>query len=272
MRKSTSNSSLVAQLTNEVQNGVVLSRAYDTLNRPTGYSLEDSLRSLRSLRLEYSYDTLGRFSGVGFNAEPQSRRGFEYQYLAGSDLVSGYVASAGDSGGVASRPLLVRSVAYEPRRDLIAAVVPASSPDDWDEMSAVTGSVFVAQNPEQFTYDADGNMLTDGRFRYTWNGENRLVRAQELVAPTNRHPYTVSYAYDHKGRMVSKRITENDGHDTLVKSIAYVWDGWNVIRETVTNPSTLQPFNSSTDNVWGLDLDGTMQGAGGMTKSTLEKG
>ena len=196
MRKSTSNSSLVAQLTNEVQNGVVLSRAYDTLNRPTGYSLEDSLRSLRSLRLEYSYDTLGRFSGVGFNAEPQSRRGFEYQYLAGSDLVSGYVASAGDSGGVASRPLLVRSVAYEPLRDLIAAVVPASSPDGWDEMSALTGRVFVAQTPEQFTYDADGNMLTDGRFRYTWNAENRLVRAQELIAPTNRHPYTVSYAYD----------------------------------------------------------------------------
>ncbi len=30
------------------------------------------------------------------------------------------------------------------------------------------------------------------------------------------------------------------------------------------NPSTLQPFNSSTDNVWGLDLDGTLQGAGGV--------
>ena len=142
--------SIHGQLTNEVQNGAVIARAYDTLNRPTGYSLEDSLRSLRSLRLEYTYDSLGRFSGVGFNAEQQSRRGFEYQYLAGSDLVSGYVASAGDSGGVASRPLLVRSVAYEPRRNLIAAVVPASSPDGWDEMSAVTGRVFVAQTPETF--------------------------------------------------------------------------------------------------------------------------
>ena len=129
----------------------------------------------------------------------------------------------------------------------IAAVIPAATPDGWDEMSAVTGRVFVAQSPERFTYDADGNMTSDGRFRYTWNAENRLVRAQELVAPTNRNPYTIAYAYDHKGRMVSKRITENDGSDTLIKSIAYVWDGWNVIRETVTNPSTLQPFNSSTD-------------------------
>ena len=130
-------------------------------------------------------------------------------------------------------------------------------------MSAVTGRVFVAQNPEQFTYDADGNMTCDGRFRYTWNAENRLVRAQELCAPTNRNPYTVAYAYDHKGRMVSKRITENDGHDTLVKSIAYVWDGWNIIRE-IQWPVASGQWPVVTDNVWGLDLDGTMQGAGGV--------
>ena len=72
----------------------------------------------------------------------------------------------------------------------------------------------------------------------------RLVRAQELVAPTNRHPYTVAYAYDHKGRMVSKRITENDGHDTLVKSVSYLWDGWNIIQETtIDNCQTVQPSN-----------------------------
>ena len=41
----------------------------------------------------------------------------------------------------------------------IAAVIPAAMPDGWDEMSAVTGRVFVAQNPEQFTYDADAFLL-----------------------------------------------------------------------------------------------------------------
>ena len=48
----------------------------------------------------------------------------------------------------------------------IAAVVPASSPDDWDEMSAVTGRVFVAQTPEQFTYDADETQWP-GAFRFS---------------------------------------------------------------------------------------------------------
>ncbi len=97
--------SVHGQLTNEVQNGVSLARTYDTLNRPTGYSLdeEESLRSLRSLRLEYSYDALGRFASVSapggtrfvVSANPSTLHPFNlsttftYSYLPGTDLVSG---------------------------------------------------------------------------------------------------------------------------------------------------------------------------------------
>jgi YD repeat-containing protein len=35
--------------------------------------------------------------------------------------------------------------------------------------------VFVPKTPETFTYDADGNLLSDGRWNYTWDAENRLV-------------------------------------------------------------------------------------------------
>ena len=69
---------------------------------------------------------------------------------------------------------LVDHKIFSLQRDQGSCSNTASSPDGWDEMSAVTGRVFVAQNPEQFTYDADGNMTCDGRFRYTWNGENHL--------------------------------------------------------------------------------------------------
>ena len=110
--------------------------------------------------------------------------------------------------------------------------------------------------------DADGNMTSDGRFSYVWNAENRLIRAQELYAPTNRAPYTVAYAYDHRGRMVSKRITENDGSNSPISILhsTFVWDDWNIIREIVREGSSA----TVTDNVWGLDLDGTFQGAGGV--------
>ena len=88
MRKSTSNSSLVAQLTNEVQNGDSIARTYDSLNRPTGYTImqnaecrmqngggnPSTLQPFNPSTVTYSYGTLGRFSGVGFNAEPQRIR------------------------------------------------------------------------------------------------------------------------------------------------------------------------------------------------------
>jgi hypothetical protein len=32
-----------------------------------------------------------------------------------------------------------------------------------------------------------------------------------LALGNDGHPYTVSCAYDHRGRMVTKRVTENDG-------------------------------------------------------------
>jgi uncharacterized protein RhaS with RHS repeats len=39
-----------------------------------------------------------------------------------------------------------------------------------------TGHVIVPKAPETFTYDADGNLLSDSRWTYTWDAENRLLR------------------------------------------------------------------------------------------------
>ena len=72
---------------------------------------------------------------------------------------------------------------------------------------------------------------------------------------------TATYAYDHRGRMARKTVANGDA---VPKSVAYLWDDWNIIRETATGLSTFQPFNFSTDYVWGLDIDGTLQGAGGV--------
>ena len=137
----------------------------------------------------------------------------------------------------------------------IVAVLPAAAPGGEDEISAVTGRVFVAKTPEVFTYDADGNMTSDGRFAYTWNAENRMVSASNAEV-------VVTYAYDHKGRMIRKTISRGDAEP---QSITYLWDGWNIIREAVaTNSLFTIPSSLFTYNLWGLDLDGTMQGAGGV--------
>ena len=42
-----------------------------------------------------------------------------------------------------------------------------------DTVSSTTGKVFLAQTPETFGYDLDGNMTNDGRWALTWDAENR---------------------------------------------------------------------------------------------------
>ncbi len=114
-----------------------------------------------------------------------------------------------------------------------------------DLVSAVTNRVFVPQTPETFAYDADGNLIEDGRFRYWWNGENRMVRAEEKMPPEGRNAHVIVYAYDHQGRNVVK-----DGS-------LQIWDAYNIVVEDAAT-------SNATINLWDLDIDGTMQGAGGV--------
>ena len=107
-------------------------------------------------------------------------------------------------------------------------------------------------SPQSGAYDADGYMTSDGRFRYFWNGENRLVMASNAEV-------VVTYAYDHRGRMVTKTLCAS-APLRLIKTTTYLWDDWNIIREIVHEGDSV----AVTDNIWGLDIDGTLQGAGGV--------
>ena len=52
-------------------------------------------------------------------------------------------------------------------------------------------------SPEQFSYDADGNLTNDGRWAYAWDGENRLV---QMTVNTNVGPqYQLTFGYDSQG-------------------------------------------------------------------------
>jgi len=39
----------------------------------------------------------------------------------------------------------------------------------------VAGRCLLPKSPESFTYDDDGNLLSDGRWIYSWDGQNRLI-------------------------------------------------------------------------------------------------
>lgn len=147
------------------------------------------------------------------------------------------------------------------RREL--TVVNSSTPV-WQGVSVaatgettVTGNIFVPQTPESYGYDADGNLTSDGRWTYTWDGENRLatMAARTAVGPQ----VSLRFDYDGMGRRMRKRVWDTvTFNGNLIVDQRFVYDGWNLIAMLDAQSSILQSF------VWGLDLSGTMQGAGGV--------
>ena len=69
------------------------------------------------------------------------------------------VVSAGIQGGDEAD----NSLAAIMKELAITAVVNPPGTNTPDLVQSVTGRVFVAQSPEAFTHDDDGNMLSDGR-------------------------------------------------------------------------------------------------------------
>ncbi|NLE68043.1 MAG: hypothetical protein GX608_11530 [Lentisphaerae bacterium] len=114
-------------------------------------------------------------------------------------------------------------------------------------------------SPRALQYDADGNLTNDGVSAYAWDGENRLI-GMEPVTPTNGSK-RVEFAYDYQGRRVSKSVYAWDSESWILTSDSrFLYDGWNLIRD-------LQPTAPSPQTnfyVWGLDLSGSLQGAGGI--------
>lgn len=125
--------------------------------------------------------------------------------------------------------------------------------------SSSSGSQFVPKTPEVFTHDLDGNLTADGRWTYIWDAENRLVRmvAATAVGPQQR----LDFEYDVNGRRIRKKMWNNTaGSGAAALDVKFVYDGWNLLAElnALASDAVVRTY------VWGLDLSGSLQGAGGV--------
>lgn len=129
----------------------------------------------------------------------------------------------------------------------------------WEGIKVVSGgntnngNLYVPKTPEQFSYDADGNLTNDGHWAYAWDAENRLIL---MTNNTNVGPqYQLTFAYDAKGRRIQKMVATNG---VALSTNKFLYDSWNLIAETRPNNSLIRSY------VWGTDLSGTSQGASGV--------
>jgi len=95
---------------------------------------------------------------------------------------------------------------------------------------------------------------------YVYNAENRLTAVQPQTV--NQGSQKTEFKYDYMGRRIEKTTSQyNSGQWTQTKQTRFVYNGWNLIREETTGQGQT---TSQTSWVWGPDLSGTEQGAGGI--------
>ncbi|HXC35673.1 MAG TPA: RHS repeat-associated core domain-containing protein, partial [Candidatus Acidoferrales bacterium] len=128
-----------------------------------------------------------------------------------------------------------------------------------DIIATNTGNILLAQTPQVFQYDADGNLTNDGLFGYSWDAENRLTGLTSLSAIPAAAQMKLDFVYDCQGRRIQKVLSTNNGSLFVpVSTNRYVYDGWNLIAIVNPQSSVVQSF------MWGNDLSGYPQGAGGV--------
>ena len=120
---------------------------------------------------------------------------------------------------------------------------------------------YVPPQTEAMLHDVAGNRIQDGRWEMRWDNENRLVDVRTLPAaatagvPNQRLRYT----YDADGRLIERRrFSWVSGAWSLEEATRYLNDGLQCVAEFNASNALLRR------QVWGLDLDGSRGGLGGI--------
>jgi RHS repeat-associated protein len=247
------NSPLVDQISFKQNTTVRLTttKQYDNLNRlrvissvPSGsstvsftYQYNDANQRTRNTEANgdywsYQYDTLGQVSsGKKYTSggTPISGRQFEY-----------------DFDDIANRDY---TVADGTTTDYTANLLNQYT-------SRVTGGT-----TETFQHDEDGNLQSDSLWIYTWDGENRLVKLESQTSVPDASKRKLQFEYDYRGRRIGKKVYlwSGGGYSaTPSVSLKFVYDDWNLLAELDANNNLVRSY------MWGLDLSGSEQGAGGV--------
>ena len=131
----------------------------------------------------------------------------------------------------------------------------AYTPNALNQYTVAKG-VTLPTTPAPAPYDLDGNLRFDGGVNkdneareYLWDAENRLINVKRASDGAT----LVTYAYDSQSRCISRSAGVSP------TTTWYLYDGWNVIAEYTGSTPAL-----ARTQTWGIDLSGTLQGAGGV--------
>jgi RHS repeat-associated protein len=258
------------------------------LTAANGYlSAEAPANKLPGRQFEFGYDAAGNRLSVNHTGDAAKADTFTPNAL--NQIASRDNKAVSVSGSAAYDTLIAVDNQLATRKDRfwqidlpIATNAPAAarlSTAVAAKVGAGTGGADVAQidrrplffppAAETLTYDEDGNLITDGRWTYTWDAENQLVAMESFSwtsIPNIQPRLRLEFRYDAVGRRVQKTVLNEGGTPgswILASETRYLYDGWNLIAEFGWNAAT-SIYALNTSYVWGLDLNGSLTESGGV--------
>ncbi len=215
-----------------------------------GSSLADPTTALPGRRFEYAYDSIG-------NRQSSNRTGVsglqdDYvanslnQYVSrenniipvsGSASTTSVVAvtsrnvTAGRKGKFWSDEVVVNNMTAAWAGPIsVYAAKPNGGSGDLLRLESRTGQI--PAQAQTFSYDLDGNLLSDGVWNYQWDGENRLIRMETTTAArSNGYAHRIlEFKYDSLHRRIQKRVLDG-GTSAELSSRRFLYQGWNLVLE-----------------------------------------
>ena len=254
--------------------GEVQSAAMYRGDNPPASGAPASSDQLPGRRFEYRYDNIGNRITAGQTGSMEGGDD-EYQTNALNQYISRENNTVRILGTVASGAAVVSDVGAVNKvdRSFGGDLVP-----DNDERPArgqvslyalLSGSISKQSKPwmarpqfEEMTYDADGNLVSDGQWDYTYDAENRLIAMTSIKLPPDFERKALTFQYDYLNRRVQKTVTPINANGSTGTTVTrrYIYDGWNLIAE-IGNESGRPLKRTFT---WGLDLTGSFTATAGV--------
>ncbi len=196
----------------EYANGITTTNTYDIekLYRLTFKNTTDGTTDFQDI--EYAYDKVGNLQIILNNNDNDTKKSVIYIY---DDL---YRLKRVNMSGTADGQHVLRDYRYDiignmtRHEDWADDYAYAGNNDTTSSSTVATPHAVTSIGSKNFTYDENGNMVSDGTWTHTWDYRNQL-------SSSTNGTKTITYTYDHQGQRTRKEDTDENKKTYYVNKI-----------------------------------------------------
>ncbi|MBI4707278.1 MAG: RHS repeat protein, partial [Candidatus Omnitrophica bacterium] len=222
----------------------IASYSYDALSRRTEAVLGNSAK------VNYTYDAVGRLTNLNNSINQAAISSFNYTYDKSSNRKS-MTTQLGVHNYTYDKTYQLKTVDYPDnyvfsdvsfsydKTGNRVSLIEQTSPQTTSTYTTNLLNQYAKINSQDYTYDSNGNLASNGASTYSYDYEDRLTSV-------TKSGMTASYKYDSFGRRIEKTVG-----DAAVK---YLYDGDQIIAEYNGAGTLIKKF------IYGVGIDEVLKG------------